>query len=275
MIRSRDLVIFVVVVLFLCVGILLTHLKATYFPLFLGSPIVFSQDPNATTTFTAVSNTAEVDREANIDRLKKALALGGEILSVSPSVEDDSVEIPQGSNETDSLVVESGTTVISCGEGDDVLALMPLWPRSGVSIALKDGMRVIVHTEEIELPSVVATTSSSTTTLVQKEVVPKTLLTMAMYPKVQATSSCVPSTIIGITSQGSLLSNSDASFYTNTASDVLIGYARDGFPVYGVYGGEVDTCGGYMHPEGYRYTISKDRNFILGCFVGVPSSFNL
>lgn len=277
MIRSRDLVIFVCVLLFLCLGILITHLKATYFPLFLGSPVVFNLEANAPTTFVAIAPSKTNNRASTIERLKNALALNTEVIRVNPSVETDTALTATETSEEqdDTSVVDTNARILSCGTTDDSLALMSEWPRSAVRIEVKDGMRMIVHRDEKTALVLFATSTASTSEIIQNEPVVTTLLEMEMYPRVQGTSACVPSTIIGVTSLGALLSNSDASFYKNTASDVLIGYARDGFPVYGVYEGIVDDCGGYMHGEGYRYTIRKDRNFVLGCFVAVPKSFNL
>lgn len=277
MIRSRDLFIFVAVLLFLCLGILITHLKATYFPLFLGSPVVFNVDANATTTFVAIASSKTDNRASTIERLKNALAKNTEVIQVNPSVEETAVETVTETNvdRDDSSSAGTSSSILSCGATDDSLAYMSRWPRSAVRIEISNGMRLIVHTEEKATPALFASSTASTSEITKKDSVVTTLLRMEMYPRIQGAPSCVPSTIVGVTSLGALLSNSDASFYKSTAADVLIGYARDGFPVYGLYQGEVDACGGYMHPEGYRYTISKDRNFILGCFVGSPSSFNL
>ncbi len=279
MIRSRDLVIFVGVVLFLVFGITLTHLKAVYAPLFAGTPVAFLVDTNASTSFTAIAQLkTDTDKRAStIERLKKALAQNTEVIQVNPSVETAVVATSTETNGDQDVAtsVEGNAGIVSCGSSDDSFEVMSQWPRSDVRIEIKAGMRLIVHTEEKEAPILFATSTVSSSVQVKKEQVVTTLLQIEMYPRVQSNPTCVPSTIIGVTSLGALLSNSDASFYKNTNSNVLIGYARDGFPVYGLFEGAVDACGGYVHPEGYRYTIGKDRNYVLGCFVGIPQSFNL
>jgi hypothetical protein len=85
---------------------------------------------------------------------------------------------------------------------------------------------------------------------------------------------CVPSEVVGVTLSGSLMFNSDASFYRGYGQEYLIGYARDGFPIYGYYEGPVDSCGGYMHSSGYRYTVSPNRDHIIGCFMAPWSAFS-
>ena len=72
---------------------------------------------------------------------------------------------------------------------------------------------------------------------------------------------------------GSLIFNSDAILYRSYGSETLIGYALDGFPIYGPTSAEKDACGGYDAPTGYRYAISADTNTVLECFMGTPDNF--
>ena len=227
MIRSRDLVIFVSILLFLVLGITVTYLKDAYAPLFLGTPVVFNQDANASTSFQATTNEKVNNRASTIERLKKALAMNTETIKIQPSVESEISDIRPETNTENTPSVDAKIKVLSCGSTDDSLSLMPRWPRSFVTIEVKDGMRLVVHTQESTTPVLFSTTTASSSAMTQKEVVVTSLLQMKMYPLVLGTPTCVPSTIIGVTSSGALLSNSDASFYKTTSSDVLIGYARD------------------------------------------------
>jgi hypothetical protein len=245
MIRSRDLVIFVAVLLFLCVGILVTHLKATYFPLFSGAPVVFNLREDATTTFSVTASNRETNREET------------EVVSIA-------TEVPNATS--------SSLQVLTCDTTEDSASVMSLWPRSSVTIVVQDGVRSVVYESE---SSAVASSTATTSLLQPPAVVTKTLVRMEMYPNKQPSATCVAGDIIGVTISGALLSNSDAQFYRQSSVDQLLGYAKDGFPVYGLYAGEVDSCGGYMHPEGYRYTIREGSSFILGCYAGIPSVFDL
>jgi len=96
---------------------------------------------------------------------------------------------------------------------------------------------------------------------------------MPLSPTRRQDSQCLPSEIIGVTTEGSLMFNSDAILYHTRNQDELLGYARDGFPIYGNYKGETDECGGYNHAIGYRYTISDNRNYTIGCFGAQPMPF--
>ena len=85
----------------------------------------------------------------------------------------------------------------------------------------------------------------------------------------------MPSEVIGVTNGGVLMFNGDVNSYRKIPENALIGYARDGFPIYGVYKEKVDECGGYDHPSGYRYTVSTQRDYIIGCYVGSVQKFSL
>ncbi len=275
MLRSRDLVIFLGIIVCLSIGIAYTYITDTNMPTFEGTKVFFNTDSSNANVFTAISSEKKVDRGANINRLRALLASNTEVLTSSLSVESE----PQVAESPVAVaVLEKNVALLKCPGMDDGVIYIQQWPVSDTTIVVKDGMRSVVHiVKEMVLPtsSVEATTTASSSVVLMPSVSPKTLLLMPMYPSKVATARCVQSEVVGVTLTGALLSNSDAHFYRSSDSSELIGYARDGFPVYGAYGGEVDSCGGYMHPEGYRYTISKDRNFILGCYVGAPAVFTL
>ncbi len=84
-------------------------------------------------------------------------------------------------------------------------------------------------------------------------------------------TSCLPSDVIGIALDGSLIRNNEAALYTVFGGDTLIGYALDGFPIYGVTPGVTpDRCGGVMVDGTYRYVLQSDRLGLITCFSGSP-----
>lgn len=275
MLRSRDLIIFLGIILCLCLGIAYTYIASTQASLFEGTKVVFTTDSNGSSVFTALPSEKKVDREANINRLRALLASNPEVVTSNPSVESE----PQVADAPSvSAVLEQNVVLQECPGIDDEVVYLQQWPVSDTTIVVKDGMRSVVHiAKEMVVPISLlpSTTTDSDLVVPVPFVSAKTLLLMQMYPPKAATARCVQGEVVGVTATGALLSNSDAHFYRSTDASELIGYARDGFPVYGAYSGEVDNCGGYMHPEGYRYTISKDRDFILGCYVGSTAEFTL
>lgn len=267
MIRTRDLFVFVFILLFLSLCIAVTILLDVRALSHKGASLLL--DTNfSSTTFSASATVTKINREGNITRLRKAILESDSVIIPNPSVTQVEETAVETSTSTDTALV---TTIQKCVTPDDAISYTRTWPLNNVFVVVKDGYRSVVEISKTSpSSSVVSTTTSSTT---QQSVTIKTHLKLQENPVQSGNSSCVPSDVIGITLQGSLMFNADAHLYMSKTGDEKIGYARDGFPIYGVYEGVVDSCGGYMHNEGYRYTLSKDRTYVLGCYVGVPSVF--
>jgi hypothetical protein len=273
MLRSRDLLIFAVVVILLVLGIGLTLFLQTSANPFTSSNTFFVSK-TATTTFTASTESADVDREGTIARLRKLLSLSDVANMPSPSVEETTSVVAtstQGGEGT-----ESPLTIMRCDLADDALVASQSWPLQDVSLSVQNGTRIVTHTaivQDVVQESVSTSTATSSERTVTAKSVRTTLLRMPQFPPVLPKPSCVPSDVIGVTQSGFLIFNQDAVSYKGRGQEDLLGYARDGFPIYGVYDGEVDSCGGYTKDGSYRYSLAKDRNFILGCFAGLPLPF--
>ena len=85
------------------------------------------------------------------------------------------------------------------------------------------------------------------------------------------TTSCLPSDVIGIALDGSLIRNNEAALYTVFGGETLIGYALDGFPIYGMTPLlATDRCGGVQIDGNYRYVLQPDRPGLITCFAGAP-----
>ena len=83
---------------------------------------------------------------------------------------------------------------------------------------------------------------------------------------------CLKQDVVGIATDGSLIRNTEVGLYGIFGPDTLIGYALDGFPIYGSGRNNTDMCGGYMSPTGYRYQLSADQETMIYCFSGIPVS---
>lgn len=262
MIRTRDAVIFVSVILTLCVGIGFTLLLSPKYTLDEGSFMAYVE-MGTTTSFTAEAPQKSLDRQSIIERLRAALLKNESDVEPSPSVEEEVV------SETDE-VTDEVTGVQACAN-DDTGAALRLWPLSGVSLISENGVRKVVHTQVVAaLPIQSASSSASSTAPTSNQTA---LLTLPLTPLQTATSNCVPGNIIGVTVQGTLMYNNEATFYKGYGPEYLIGYARDGYPIYGFYQGATDTCGGYTHASGYRYSVGHNRDTVLNCYTASPASF--
>ena len=118
---------------------------------------------------------------------------------------------------------------------------------------------------------VTASTASGTVSQIEE----KPRLQLSLSQVRDAEDHCLTGEVIGITTTGSLLMNGSASTYGGSLELTLIGYALDGFPIYGVKSdvSVLDNCGGEQTSLGYRYYLRAGEPFILGCFAATPANF--
>ena len=261
MIRTRDFILFVVVLVFLVIAIAATAMRDTQF---VPSEVTFFDGESTTGGYT---ETEILDRQSIINRLREKIASAPVLVAPEPSVTDE----PNEPEEVEDEAV-AGATLVRCTAPDDALSIVPKWPLSAVSVVSEGGYRVAITEEEVVVAEVVA---SGTQPAETTEMVRNNLLKIPLFPQKLSVPECVPSEVVGISTRGLLIFNGDMRAYRSVPENALLGYARDGFPIYGLYEGEVDTCGGYEHDSGYRYTVSSDRDYIIGCFVGSPAPFSV
>lgn len=256
MLKTRDLFLFVVSLIFL--GLLIT---ATIWWQAAHQTVVHTTTPNFTNKESVVSASSvpqqPMDRAALIASFKEKIAADTSTIVPQPSVPDTSVA------PTEPTSPSNQATIKHCTGADDTLSRVAKWPLSGVSFKVVEGARLVQYSA----PPTNATTSSALVTT--------TLLQLPAEPTPAATPHCVPSAIVGVSTNGYLLYNTDVRPYRTATADTLVGYARDGYPIYGPYDGPVDQCGGYQTPSGYRYSLSPNRNYMIGCFTGTPQPFHL
>jgi len=259
--RTRDFILFAVCVLFLFSAINVT----LYLDRDASTREVISFAPSQTTDDAVSRPTETLDRASIIEQLKARLAADSDVTLVDPSVTTaaDAIEAVASSTE----VVAGGAQARYCVYPDDTMPNIGRWPLEGASMNIDGSTRTFYTEEEV------TTAAQSSSTPAEVEVVETTLLTLPTNPAFLGASNCLPSAVVGVTNGGILLFNSDVRQYASWSSQQLIGYARDGFPIYGSYEGAVDECGGYRHPAGYRYTLSPDREYLVGCYQGVVQSF--
>ena len=78
--------------------------------------------------------------------------------------------------------------------------------------------------------------------------------------------------MVGVALDGSLIRNTEYPVYAIFGSESLIGYALDGFPMYGLSTDVVDQCGGKSVDGQYGYYLRPDQTVVLDCFFGKPVS---
>lgn len=264
MIRSRDVILFVLVV-----WVLLLAISVTVWQDSTARTVVTDKTTDWQTAGTTapdvryqavpLETTEGTDRAATIARLQEKIAAGEIISDPMPSVVESESATPVAASTT-------ARAVQRCPYPDDSLGYISTWPVRSMNSELSEGARLF-YTEEVVNRSV-----SATTTPENQETVRTTWLQLPQFPQPLASAACVPSEVIGLHTNGTLLFNVDAAAYSSVDENTLIGYARDGYPIYGQYDGDVDACGGYQHPTGYRYVIHPDDTTFLQCFTAAPQA---
>jgi hypothetical protein len=139
------------------------------------------------------------------------------------------------------------------------------WIPAGLSIEVVEGARLVTR----QRPPSASVSASGTLALAPDRVV---LLQLPIRLSPSATPSCLPSDVVGIATDGSLIRNGEGGLYGVFGAETLIGYALDGFPIYGMHDIRGDICGGAVVAGQYRYHLSSTRDTILNCFSAPPIS---
>jgi len=159
--------------------------------------------------------------------------------------------LPPAPAEADKVVEQRCGTYSRTGGG---------WDATDLKIDEVEGARIVYREG-----AVVASTSDMTSS---RDVV----LQLPLRSFSEGMQHCIGSDVIGIAKGGSLIRNSDVSAYKVFGGDTLVGYALDGYPIYGASGDKTDVCGGRVVDGQYRYQIGADSKTIINCYAGTPVS---
>jgi hypothetical protein len=257
MMRTRDYVLGLSIMVFLLVGIGVTLLKQGFgFGEGL-SAAVFVASPSDTPTSASVSSEVELSREERIAALRKKIAALGTFSNESEPTQDV-VDVATSTPVSDIAVADIAE--------DRCASYAPfggVWNSKGVIVEEVEGARIVYR--ETTAPSVASGTAAL------PPATKKTLLQLSVKSLPPAVASCIASDVIGITKHGSLIRNHEIAAYKTYDSNALIGYALDGFPIYGGSQAKTDACGGVAVGGQYRYYIHPERSTILSCFAGNPT----
>lgn len=250
MFRTKDFVLFFTTIVFLLVAIAGTSILRFNQPTDQSEYI--SPGPVSDQEFKAeITEADKPSKEERLAALRKKIAESSEVYMEEPDAPEPDEEIRQTTT----------TEVAAVGE----LLLCPgfapfagLWSAENISVEEREGALVAVSTE----------LRSSTSILAAEEV----LLQIPRQSFPLLSKSCIASDVIGLAQDGSLIRNDEVGIYKIFDSTTLIGYALDGFPIYGQGSEVVDQCGGLTVGGQYRYQLTSERTMILNCFSGVPTS---
>ncbi len=132
-----------------------------------------------------------------------------------------------------------------------------LWDGRGVKMQISEGARVFYR--------------NGTATVVASTTVPSREILAELPLRKNATGTyCIPTDVIGITENGYLIHNNDVGLFSSYEANTIVGYALDGFPIYGTSEAKTDDCGGVVIGGQYRYILNPNQETIITCYAGTP-----
>ena len=177
-------------------------------------------------------------------------------------------EVVPEPEETDTVEpeVEPGA-VLTCAQ---YVRSNPAWTPQGLKFDVVEGALLVYREREV-LPEPVGEGASTTLSLmptIEREVV------LQLPHRLFSTGAnlCLNNDVVGIALDGSLIRNSDYTAYRVFGSETQIGYALDGYAIYGTGSFATDTCGGSDVSGEYSYYLNNDREGVIGCFSATPAS---
>ena len=261
MFRTRDFVLLLVSISFLVVAISMTVVKKTE---------VSTRSAETLTKLAApidVEDDVQIYTPDSISRAERLAAMRSKIAADQDSyiasyeavVAKDEIEVATGSEQSEISDLTVTTEPQLCinhvvFEGGGT--------RTGLRMREAEGARVFYR-------ELVATTASGTP-LVQEEVV----LQLPANPLHTPQVNCLTYDVVGIAKDGSFIRNNETALYSIFSSETLIGYALDGFPIYGAGNMSSDACGGATVSGQYGYYLNTERETVLSCFSAQPVVLN-
>ena len=251
--RTRDFTLFLLAVAFIVVGITATVEEDLSSRGQSASVASFVSDAESIEYEAVVPGGREVPRASRLAELRAKIA--DFVFPEVAVVEEEVVE-----EEVEEVSVEPGTITL-CG---NYRTINPVWSPTGLQFEIVEGARLVYR----ETEKAVVDEFGVSSVMPEREVVAQLPLRGAP----QAAKSCIPTDVVGIALDGSLIRNNEYTLYRVFGEETLVGYALDGFPIYGLSARNGDECGGVAMATGYGYVLSAEREGVLGCFSGAPVS---
>jgi hypothetical protein len=215
--------------------------------------VVFA-DPSEDSIIATIASKNPQSREDRIAELRKKIASRG--INAVAMVDSEEVATKEEIEPAVTTAVEKEE--MRCANYQQSAVS---WSSAGVIISEVEGAR-LVYKEGT--PTVVGSTSVPTRNV---------LAQLPLRSAPTSAGNCISSDVIGISVKGSLIRNNEVLAYGNSGPAGLVGYALDGFPIYGgTSAGATDVCGGATVAGQYRYFVSSAQKTIINCYSGTPIS---
>jgi hypothetical protein len=263
MIRTRDFFLFLCTVFFLAAGIGATVVRDIRpGSSQLGSAVVGFSAAEPVEREAEVITSPGIDRPSLLSKMREKLAASGITFGSASDDDEAAADEPAPVDEEPAVVLEEP---LHCSNYGEVSRL----GFSGARFKEVEGARLIYR----EGPSVTVTPDETATGTAMLPPVSsdEILLQLPLRTNPLPAPTCLPYDVVGIALDGSLMRNDEMALYSVFGGETLIGYALDGFPLYGVRDDVVtDTCGGVVVGGMYRYYLSSERETLISCFSGEP-----
>lgn len=245
MFRTRDFILLFSAIMFLVTAIGATLINQGRSA---GSPDLFELPPDNSMEYVAmVAPGDEISRAERVAQMRSKIS---QQALISEPIEEEVVEEPAAAVATSSDDSVASAGAVQC---PTYRPYAQFWDARDLTLVASEGARILTRGE-------VGPTS-----------IPEVVLQLPVRFAPSANPSCISSDVIGIANDGSLIRNDEVALYGIFSADALIGYALDGFPIYGMGTGSADACGGVATPAGYRYELSAERDTMINCFAATPA----
>jgi hypothetical protein len=256
MVRTRDFVLFLLILAFLVLAIFGTELWHSI----RSTPILSSwwQQDQVEVDYSGEVPTVPDTRESRLATLRAKVA---ERLQIGKTAEEET-PVEATTTEPTAVVVATTTSVtvteVTTCAGYRVQNVP--WVPQSVLQENREGVRVYF---ERGLPDPLASTTPENIRLV---------IPLRSWPS--AKINCLPTDVIGVATDGSLMRNDELALYTVFGPSTVVGYSLDGFPIYGPSDTPTDSCGGATVGGFYRYILDAERPGLITCFAALPVGIN-
>lgn len=260
MLRTRDFFVMVSLIAFLVVAISATLVSSTglNFSNF-GTPAAVFLADTETTYQAYVPETHTASRSSRLAAMREKISQARGLFVEEVPVTEEIV-----ATSSDIVAVEDQGELLCEGYRTGGV----VWSASGIKFEEVEGARLVYRELVVSAVAVGASSTVTTAPNPAREVLAQ--LPVRSLPL--ATKACLSRDVIGISLSGGLIRNNEFIAYQTAGSEQLIGYALDGFPIYGVSNGGTDQCGGSIKNGQYRYQLSNNRDTLINCFSGTPIS---
>jgi len=254
MFRTRDFVLIFTTIIFLIVAIGATIWNQYQTKDKKNNSIVFSEVTNEEYKAEVLAP-KPIAREERLKNLREKIA---EDEGVTISAPEPEITNDETVGETVEMTPEDSVSEVQICSG--YKKFTSEWQADGISFNVSEGARIVYKEVSLGLSTESSTSSSSRNILLQ--------LPIRTFPT--PPPSCLMSDVVGIAKDGSLIRNNEVGLYGIFGDSTLIGYALDGFPIYGVTDSILDECGGMIVGGQYGYYLSTGRDVVLYCFSANP-----